>query len=90
MVAQLIDGNAIAKSIRLGLNQEIAEIQASKPYFKPSLVIFQVGDRPDSSTYVKMKLKAAEEANISCELKKVPEDVTQAQVCTFFGEYRSI
>lgn len=80
MVAELIDGNAIAKSIRAGLNEEIAQIQASKPYFKPSLVIIQVGDRPDSSTYVRMKLKSAAEANISCELKKIPETVTQAQV----------
>ncbi|VVT57857.1 uncharacterized protein SAPINGB_P005904 [Magnusiomyces paraingens] len=80
MVAELIDGNAIAKSIRTGLNEEIKAIQAEKPYFKPSLVIFQVGDRPDSSTYVRMKLKAAAEANISCQLKNLPESVTQAEL----------
>lgn len=80
MVAELIDGNSIAKAIRSNLNKEIADIQVTKPYFKPSLVIIQVGDRPDSSTYVRMKLKAAAEANISCEAKKIPESVTQAQV----------
>lgn len=81
MVAELIDGNAIAKSIRTHLNEEIRQIQTERAYFKPSLVIIQVGDRPDSSTYVRMKLKAASEANISCELKNLPQDVTQANVC---------
>lgn len=61
MTATKIDGTAIAKSIREGLKAEIAKIQESNPRFKPSLVIFQVGNRSDSSTYVRMKLKAAEE-----------------------------
>jgi methylenetetrahydrofolate dehydrogenase (NADP+)/methenyltetrahydrofolate cyclohydrolase/formyltetrahydrofolate synthetase len=61
MAATKIDGTAIAKSIREGLKAEIAKIQESNPRFKPSLVIFQVGNRSDSSTYVRMKLKAAEE-----------------------------
>lgn len=36
-----------------------------------------MGDRSDSSTYVKMKLKAAEEAGISCELIQFPEETTE-------------
>ncbi|GAB7358665.1 hypothetical protein MBLNU230_g3894t1 [Neophaeotheca triangularis] len=69
MAATKIDGTAIAKTIRERLNSEIATKQAANPRFKPSLVIIQVGDRSDSSTYVKMKLKAAEEANIDCRLE---------------------
>lgn len=80
MVAELIDGNSIAKSIRTHINEEIRQVQSEKPYFKPSLVIIQVGSRPDSSTYVRMKLKAASEANIACELKNLPEDVSQLEV----------
>lgn len=80
MGAQLIDGTSIAKGIRTGLNEEIKAIQQEKPYFKPSLIIVQVGDRPDSNTYVRMKLKAADEANISCQLVKLDEKVTQAEV----------
>lgn len=45
-----------------------------KPSFKPKLVIFQVGSRQDSNAYVRMKLKAAKEANIECELRKIPEE----------------
>ncbi|KAF3929461.1 hypothetical protein AA313_de0208590 [Arthrobotrys entomopaga] len=80
MVAQKIDGAAIAKSIREGLHDQIKKRQETSPRFKPALTIIQVGDRSDSSTYVRMKLKAAEEANIICELKKFPEDITEAEL----------
>jgi methylenetetrahydrofolate dehydrogenase (NADP+)/methenyltetrahydrofolate cyclohydrolase/formyltetrahydrofolate synthetase len=43
-------------------------------------VIIQVGSRPDSSTYVRMKLRAAVEANITCELKNFPEDITETEL----------
>ncbi|KAK7208483.1 formate--tetrahydrofolate ligase-domain-containing protein [Myxozyma melibiosi] len=77
---EIIDGKSLAKSIRESINEEISSIQATNPQFKPSLTIIQVGGRPDSSTYVRMKLKAAEEANIVCTLKKFPEDITEAEL----------
>lgn len=80
MTAEKIDGNAIAKSIRERIGGEIAEAQKSNPRYKPSLTIIQVGDRSDSSTYVRMKLKAAEEANIICDLKKYPEDISESEL----------
>ncbi|KAL1968258.1 hypothetical protein VTN77DRAFT_2093 [Rasamsonia byssochlamydoides] len=80
MVGTKIDGTAIAKDIRERLKGEIQKLQESNPRFKPNLVIFQVGDRSDSSTYVRMKLKAAEEANILCSIVKFPESITQAEV----------
>ncbi|KAM9888841.1 hypothetical protein OXX69_012982, partial [Metschnikowia pulcherrima] len=55
-------------------------VQAKHADFKPSLTIVQVGDRPDSATYVKMKLKAAEEAAITCELVKLPADVSEFEL----------
>lgn len=80
-----IDSNLYPRrNIRTRLHDEIKEIQSKKPSFKPSLIIIQVGDRPDSSTYVRMKLKAAQEANISCEIEHYPESITQAQVRIFF------
>ena len=80
MMAEKIDGTAIAKSIREKINAEIKQTQASNPRYKPSLVIIQVGDRSDSSTYVRMKLKAAEEANISCKLVQYPETITEPEL----------
>ena len=80
MVAVNIDGTAIAKEIRARIGTEIKDTQASNPRYKPSLTIVQVGDRSDSSTYVRMKLKAAEEANIICDLVHYPESVTEAEL----------
>lgn len=80
MVGQKIDGTAIAKGIRERLHTEINEAQKLNPRFKPSLKIIQVGDRPDSSTYVRMKLKAAEEADIACELVHLPSDISESEL----------
>lgn len=80
MSAQLIDGKLIAKQIRERIHSEIAEFQSKDASFKPTLYIIQVGSRPDSSTYVKMKLKAATEANISCVAKVVPDNVSEQEL----------
>ncbi|TGJ88747.1 hypothetical protein E0Z10_g110 [Xylaria hypoxylon] len=80
MTAIKLDGTAIAKSIRERLAAEVVEKQKVNPQYQPSLKIIQVGDRSDSSTYVRMKLKAAEEANISCELIHYPESTTEAEL----------
>lgn len=80
MVASKIDGTAIAKGIRERLHAQIQEIQKINPRFQPTLKIIQVGDRADSTTYVRMKLKAAEEANISCERVQLPAHITEAEL----------
>ncbi|KAK1750825.1 putative C-1-tetrahydrofolate synthase [Echria macrotheca] len=85
MVATKIDGTAIAKQIRERLRAEIAQIKETNPRFRPSLKIIQVGDRSDSCklprpTYVRMKLKAAEETGIDCELIKFDETATEAEL----------
>ncbi|OQO02157.1 C-1-tetrahydrofolate synthase, cytoplasmic [Cryoendolithus antarcticus] len=80
MTATKIDGTAVAKSIRERIHKEIDAKQAVNPRYKPSLKIIQVGERSDSSTYVRMKLKAAEEANIQCELVSLPESVSEYEV----------
>ncbi|KAK5168220.1 tetrahydrofolate synthase [Saxophila tyrrhenica] len=80
MTATKIDGTATAKSIRERLAKDIAEKQAKNPRYKPSLVIIQVGGRSDSSTYVKMKLKAAEEANIECKLEHYDESINNYEL----------
>ncbi|GAA5968235.1 hypothetical protein JCM11641_003780 [Rhodosporidiobolus odoratus] len=66
--AQLVDGNATALALRQGIAARIADKQAQFPRFAPHLAIIQQGARSDSSTYVKMKLKAAAEAGIKCTL----------------------
>ncbi|KAI4133117.1 MAG: hypothetical protein LQ338_000382 [Usnochroma carphineum] len=80
MAAQRIDGTAIAKAIRDRIKSDIKRTQQTNPRYKPSLIIVQVGDRSDSSTYVRMKLKAAEEANIVCNLVHYEESITEAEL----------
>lgn len=80
MAATKIDGTAIAKSIRDKIQADIAKAQEINPRYRPSLTIIQVGDRSDSSTYVRMKLKAAEEAQITCNLVHYPESITEPEL----------
>lgn len=87
MVARKIDGTAIAKSIRERLNAEIRKRQQTNPRYKPSLVIIQVGGRSDSSTYIRMKLKAAEEANILCKHEHYPADITEAELLQHLTQF---
>ncbi|KAL6161456.1 tetrahydrofolate synthase [Exserohilum turcicum] len=89
MAGQKIDGTAIAKSIRERLGAKIKEKQAQNPRYRPSLKIVQVGDRSDSSTYVRMKLKAAEEANIDCELVHLTEDISEADLLYKISEFNN-
>nr|XP_036584977.1 C-1-tetrahydrofolate synthase (formate-tetrahydrofolate ligase) [Colletotrichum truncatum]KAF6794745.1 C-1-tetrahydrofolate synthase (formate-tetrahydrofolate ligase) [Colletotrichum truncatum] len=80
MVATKIDGTAIAKKIRETIANDILEKQKANPRFQPTLKIIQVGDRSDSATYVRMKDKAAKEANISCELIHFPESISEPEL----------
>ena len=80
MSSKLIDGTQLAKEIRQAVSQRIAEIQATSPTFKPSLAIIQQGDRPDSTTYVNMKRKAAEEAGIAFVHLILPESASEEEL----------
>ncbi len=68
--------SASCSGIRADIAQRIAAKQAQFPRFQPHLAIIQQGARSDSSTYVKMKIKAAKEAGIKTTLVVLggPED----------------
>ena len=80
MTGVKIDGTAVAIKIRERLHAEIQQTQKTNPRYKPSLKIIQIGDRPDSSTYVRMKLKAAQEADIACELVHLPSAISEPEL----------
>ncbi|SCU93085.1 LAME_0F02586g1_1 [Lachancea meyersii CBS 8951] len=75
-----LSGTKIAKSIRDEAFQKIEQIKAKIPAFNPTLKIFQVGARPDSSAYVRMKLKASKESGVHCDVEKLPENITEAEL----------
>lgn len=73
----LIDGKSIAKSIRNRISTQIQSIKSTNPRFNPTLTIFQVGTRQDSSTYVRMKRKASEDAGIHVNFIHLDESITE-------------
>ncbi|KAK3113215.1 tetrahydrofolate synthase, partial [Teratosphaeriaceae sp. CCFEE 6253] len=89
MTATKIDGTAIARDIRERIAKEIADKQDKNSRYKPGLVIIQVGDRSDSSTYVRMKLKAAEEANIVCNLEKYDEKISEIELLEHIDRFNN-
>lgn len=66
MGAVTIDGTSIAKQIRERLRSRVELMRAADSSFRPSLSIIQVGSRDDSNAYIRMKLRAANEAGIVC------------------------
>lgn len=82
----LIDGKAIAEAVRREISRDVEKFQQNYPEFIPKLVIIQVGDRKDSSTYVNMKKKAALEAHVACEIEKFSDKISGHQLLTRIEE----
>jgi len=79
MTAQLIDGKLIAQQVRDEVAAKVAaRVAAGKP--KPTLAAVLVGERPDSATYVRGKVKACEELGMGSISRHLPEDITQYEL----------
>lgn len=78
--AQIIDGTAIAKSIHQETADKITSLRSRFPRFQPHLVIIQAGARPDSTTYVRMKAKAAAETGIKYTHVQLDAEATVEEV----------
>ncbi|HFB52318.1 MAG TPA: bifunctional methylenetetrahydrofolate dehydrogenase/methenyltetrahydrofolate cyclohydrolase FolD [Anaerolineae bacterium] len=76
MTAKLIDGKAIAATIRGEIKAEVDEMRA-KTGKVPGLAAVLVGDRKDSQTYVRMKKRACEEVGITSFGYDLPGDISQ-------------
>lgn len=81
--ASIIDGTALAKTIRQDVATKIKSLQSQFPRFQPRLSVLQAGDRPDSSTYVRMKGKAADEAGIVFDHIKLPVESTTDEIVDY-------
>ena len=79
MTAQLIDGTAIAASVRNDVKDKVAK-RVAEGKTKPGLATVLVGDRVDSAAYVGMKQKACAELGMNSFHEPLPEDATQEQV----------
>ena len=79
MSAKIIDGKAIAESLREEVKQRVSE-RISKDLPAPGLATVIIGDNPASKVYVRMKHKACQEAGILSIGHELPSDATQEEV----------
>jgi methylenetetrahydrofolate dehydrogenase (NADP+) / methenyltetrahydrofolate cyclohydrolase len=79
MPAKLINGKAIAESLRKDVQKKVAErLEKGKP--APGLATVLVGENPASKVYVRMKHKACQEAGIISKGYELAEDASQSEV----------
>ncbi len=75
-MAQIIDGKQLAATIRQALHDKVLVLQ--KQYGRvPSLAVILVGDNPASLSYVRGKIKAAEEVGINSQLITFPVTLSE-------------
>ncbi len=79
MPSRLLDGNALAASIRTDLQPHVADFtrRLGRP---PGLGIVLVGDNPASEIYVRNKLRAASEVGMRADLERLPPTASLAAV----------
>lgn len=77
MSEKIIDGNAIAASIRGALKERIESMGRV-----PGLAVILVGGRRDSATYVRMKKKACAEVGIASFGIDYSPEVTENELLT--------
>ncbi|MBD9668254.1 methenyltetrahydrofolate cyclohydrolase /5,10-methylenetetrahydrofolate dehydrogenase (NADP+) [Variovorax beijingensis] len=76
MTAQLIDGNALAKTIRAEVAGRTAALKAKG--VDPALSIILVGSDPASQVYTKHKVNDSTETGLAATLETYPADMSEA------------
>lgn len=76
MTAQIIDGKALAESIRARVAAEAAELKRSHGIV-PGLAAVLVGENPASQVYVRNKVKQTTEAGLASFEHVLPAETTQ-------------
>ena len=75
MTAKIIDGKAIAKTVRGEWKEHVDDLK--KRGITPGLAVIIVGDNPASRVYVKNKIKACEEVGLHSEVHEMPNDTSE-------------
>ncbi len=79
MTARIIDGRALATTVRARIADDAARL-AAKHGVVPGLAAVIVGDDPASQTYVGMKHRATEAAGMRSRQHVLPTETTQAEL----------
>lgn len=78
MTAKLIDGIAIARSVRVGIAERASTLKARG--VNPALTVILVGDDPASAIYVRNKVRACAEVGIKSDVVRLPGDIAERQL----------
>ena len=78
MTAQLIDGNALSRTLRADVATRAAALKARG--VTPGLAVVLVGENPASQVYVRNKVKACEDNGLHSLLEKYPADLSEADL----------
>jgi methylenetetrahydrofolate dehydrogenase (NADP+)/methenyltetrahydrofolate cyclohydrolase len=76
--AELIDGTAIARSVRADVARDVAALTVRG--VRPGLAVVLVGDDPASAVYVRSKGRATEEAGMHSVTLRLPAATTEAEL----------
>ncbi|MEN9626862.1 MAG: hypothetical protein RJA10_88 [Pseudomonadota bacterium] len=76
MSAQLIDGKALAHTVRSEVATGVADLNARG--LQPALAVILVGENPASQVYVKHKVADCESVGMRSILDRLPGDTTEA------------
>lgn len=86
--AQVIDGKSMADDVRAGITREVIRMKDTLGMV-PGLAVILVGERRDSETYVRNKMKACEETGIRFVMTKLPEDCSEDEVCGALSNFNN-
>jgi methylenetetrahydrofolate dehydrogenase (NADP+) / methenyltetrahydrofolate cyclohydrolase len=79
--ARIIDGKAVAASLRARLAERVAALP-----FRPGLAVVLVGDDPASAVYVRAKDRAANAVGIATQTFRLPADTSEAALLTVIDQ----
>jgi len=85
MVAQVISGNEVAKSIRVEIKAEVAKMKAKG--IEPGLVVIIVGEDAASQVYVRKKGEACNELGICSETIRLPATTKEDELLSLIDKY---
>lgn len=78
---KILNGNKLSELISSQLLCEVEKIQSMNSFIKkPSLLVFQIGNRPDSNLYVENKLKLCHKLNFQSSIIRFPDNITKQEI----------
>ena len=80
MTAQIIDGNALSKTLRADVATRAAALTARGQ--QPGLAVILVGENPASEVYVRNKVKACQDNGLHSVFDRFPSTLTESELLT--------